>query len=366
MKYSRILGTLILGGGLALPGCQTGTPTETPRLQSVADTPTSGTVAGTPTVTLRLQSRYHLKLPGFGTLGQRFSEEIKRNTNNQLAFELYGPRELVQPSYLFDAVGKGFVDAGWSSPAFSAKYEPALWLFAGYPFGPSAEQHWRWMQQGDGQIILDEIYEKYRVKGVPCGYLGQSGFGWFQQPVERASDLKTMKMYMPFSSTPGQKVMRKLGTEFQPLRGSEIVPVFKHGLVDGVSLFTPAHDIIFEFHKTAKHYYYPGWQRPFTMIELIINKQKWEMLTDNQRHAIEDTCRQNIEFALLDEAAETKKALRVIKAHGVIVRELPSRVLRELRLAWNEVIKDESKQSMYFEKALQSIESATTTQSLSQ
>ena len=107
-----------------------------------------------PNTVWRMASAYSGSLPQLGSLAKRISQNIWKVSNGQIEIKFFGPDTLVPSSEMFAAVASGVIDAAYSSPGSWSEKEPALQLFSGVPFGPSAGEYLAWVYFGGGQELL--------------------------------------------------------------------------------------------------------------------------------------------------------------------------------------------------------------------
>jgi TRAP-type mannitol/chloroaromatic compound transport system substrate-binding protein len=106
----------------------------------------------------------------------------------------------------------------------------------------------------------------------------------------------------------------------------------------------------------VKLIYVPGWHQPETVFELIINKDRWEALSDYQRGLIKGACLATLQATLTDSPRLQAEALADLAKGGVRVEEWPAAVLSSLRAAWSEIAKDEGERDYFFKEVLDDIE----------
>ena len=139
----------------------------------------------------------------------------------------------------------------------------------------------------------------------------------------------------------GAKVMQKLGVDTQLLAGGDIYPALERGTIDATEFSMPAIDQNLGFYNIAKHYYFPGWHQQSTIQELLINKAKWDAMTDQQRELIKTACKANVAFQLAEGEAIQGKALAEMEAAGVTIHKWPPEMLDTFQTAWTEVVEEE-------------------------
>ena len=78
----------------------------------------------------------------------------------------------------------------------------------------------------------------------------------------------------------GGKVLAKSGAAALQIAGGEIYTSLERGVIDATEWIGPYHDYLMGFQNIAKYYYYPGWHEVGPVLEMIINKEKFDVLPD--------------------------------------------------------------------------------------
>ena len=290
-------------------------------------------------VRLKMASTYPSSLTQLGTLGKLLEENITEASGGDIQLKFYEPGALVPALEVFDAVKNGSVDAAWSTPGYWQGKEPALALFAAVPFGPSAGEYSAWLLNAGGEKMMQDIYAKHNIHSIICAVIAPEASGWFREEITSLDQLKGKKMRF-FGL--GAKVMQKLGVDTQLLAGADIYPALERGTIDATEFSMPAIDLNLGFYQVAKHYYFPGWHQQSTMFELMINKDKWDGMSDQQQKLITMACRANIALGLAEGEAIQGKALAELKGHGVQIHRWPQEILDQLEVTWNEVAAEQA------------------------
>tara|TARA_R110002020_G_scaffold20374_26_gene69623 strand:+ start:2609 stop:3655 length:1047 start_codon:yes stop_codon:yes gene_type:complete len=304
-------------------------------------------------VSLSVQSAWPLTLPASGRDAQHFSDAINEASGGSVEIELYGAGKLVPSLEIFDAVQRGTLDAGYTSPLYVAGKFPALQLFGGVPFGPDAIEYLGWIYNGGGLDIWREIYAEQGVMTVPCGLMEPEAGGWYKEPIETAADLDGLKLR--FAGLAGE-VMKKMGASVVLLAGGDIFPNLERGVIDGTEFSMPAIDAIIGFDDIAKNYYLPGWHQPAAINELIINKAKWDAMSDAQRTLIELTCRETMLWGVTSTLAENAAAVQAFKENGVEIREFSPELIEAFREKTAEVMAEQSEKDANFKRVWDSLQ----------
>ncbi len=312
-----------------------------------------GTASAEEAVRWKMGSAYPGKLVQLGSLGKSLSSKIDRISGGNLQLKFFEPNALVPPLEMFDAVSAGSLDAAWSTPGYWFGKEKALTLFAAVPFGPSAGEYMAWFYYGGGKELMDKIYAKYNIKSVMCGIIAPEASGWFRKEIKSVDDLKGLKMRF-FGL--GAKVMEKLGVSTQLLAGGDIYPALERGTIDATEFSMPAIDLKLGFYQVAKHYYFPGWHQQSTLFDLMMNKDKWEALSETQQAQIEVACGDNFREGLAEGEAIQGKALAELKEKGVNIHRWSPEILDTLRGAWKEVAAELVAEDPSFKEVWESLE----------
>jgi TRAP-type mannitol/chloroaromatic compound transport system substrate-binding protein len=328
----KILGTALLGSAIALAGASS---------------------ASAEKVRLKMGSTFPSKLVQLGTLGKTLEKNINTMSDGDIQVKFYEPNALVPALELFDAVKNGSVDAGWSAPGYWAGKEPGVVMFTTVPFGPSAGEYLGWIYYGGGEKMMQALYAKHGIHTMVCGIISPEASGWFRKPINKPEDLKGLKMRF-FGM--GAKVMQKLGVDTQLLAAADIYPALERGTIDATEFSMPAIDLKLGFYQVAKHYYFPGWHQQSTLLEMMINKKKWDAMNAQQQSIITTACRANVATGLAEGEAIQGKALKELQSKGVTLHKWSPEMLAVFKAKWDEVAKEQSAGNVDFKKAWDSLQ----------
>lgn len=302
----------------------------------------------------KMASAFAAPLPQLGTLAKRIDERIWQVSGGGLEIKFHEPGTLVPTAEMFDAVASGAIEAAFSSPSLWSDHAPALQIFSAVPFGPSAAEFLAWIYFGGGKPLLDEIYNRNGIHGVPCGIIAPEASGWFRKEIRTLDDLKGVKMR--FAGL-GARVMERLGVKTVPLTGGDIFVALETGTIDAAEFSMPAVDAKLGLHEMAKHYYFPGWHQPATLFDLMINLENWNALSPARKAQIETVCGDNIRYGLAEGEALQFEAMKELSAKGVQLHRWPSRIIDALRQSWRQVVAEEGAKDREFKRVWQSLSS---------
>lgn len=301
---------------------------------------------------LKVASAYPLSLVQLGSLAKNLETNLNTVSGGDIQVKIYEPNALVPSLEIFDAVGSGAVDAGWAAPGFWQSKEPSLALVSSVPFGPSAGEYLAWLKYGGGEGFLNAAYEKHNIHSELCGILAPEASGWFREEITSIDQFKGMKMRI-FGL--GGKVLQKLGVDTQLLGGGDVFPALERGTIDAAEFSMPAIDLKLGFHQVAKHYYFPGWHQQSTLLDFIINKDKWDAMSVSQQGLIKIACEANLAIGLAEGEAIQGAALAELKTKGVIIHTWSDDILNSFETTWNEVVEEEANNDEAFKEAWKSL-----------
>lgn len=298
---------------------------------------------------------YGTHLPGLGEPASSLAKLVKERSGGALVLDLKQPGDGTKPHEILDKVSSGGVDAGFAMASFWSAKLPTAALFSGYPFGPDAKGYLDWFEAGSGRKLYQEMYDHagLKVHIMPCAFGGAEAGGWFVKEIKSPDDIKGLRMRI-FGL--GARVMSQLGATTVLVPGGNLLAAFQKGEIDAAELYPPAVDARQGLKDKVKLIYVPGWHQPETVLELIINKDRWNGLSDHQRGLIEGACLATLQATLADSAKLQAEALANLAKAGVRIENWPEDVLAALRSAWTEIAKEEGDRDYFFKAVLDDIE----------
>ena len=298
---------------------------------------------------------YGTHLPGLGEPAAKLADLLKERSAGSLVLDLKQPGDGTKPHEILDKVSSGVVDAGFATASLWAAKLPAAALFSGFPFGPDAREYLAWFENGNGRKLYQEMYDHagLKVHVMPCAFGGAETGGWFAKEIKTAADIKGLRMRI-FGL--GGRVMSRLGATTVLVPGGDVPAAFAANKIDAAELYPPAVDERQGLKDKIKLIYMPGWQQPETVLELIVNKDRWDGLSEHQRGLINGACLATLQATLADSARLQAEALTNLAAKsGVRVEQWPEAVLSSLRSAWGEIAKEEGDRDYFFKTVFDDI-----------
>ena len=301
-------------------------------------------------VRLKLATSWPAHFPIMGTGVERFVERIKTASGGSLLIKLYPKNTLVPDLAVFDAASAGQIDMFHSGPYYWKGKNSAFALFSGTPFGFTAEEINAWMLYGGGYELWRELYARHNLYPLMGGNTNVQMGGWFRKPIDSLADLKGLKMRMPGL---GGEVFSKLGVNPVLLPAGDIYSALERSNIDATEWVGPALDIKMGFHKVAK-YYYSGWHEPGSILEITLNKHKWEKLSSEHQAIVEMAANELNSTMSYEFTAQNAQALQELTALGVTLRSFPDDVTLAAKKALDEVLSEFSRNNEDFKRVWES------------
>lgn len=298
---------------------------------------TEGASGSSQTFEWKMATSWPRDFPGLGVGASRLAEKIGQLSNGRLTVRLFAANELVPPFEVFDAVERGTVEMGHAAPYYWKGKVPACQVFAGPPFGMTAQELNGWIYHGGGLELWREAYEPFGIIPFPVGNSSMQMGGWFNRQINSLADLQGLVMRIPGL---GGEVLNRAGGTAISLPGAEIFTALQTGTIDATEWVGPYNDQAFSLPRAARHYYYPGWHEPGTALEGLVNAQAFAALPDDLQHIVETACQAATMDMLSEFMARNGDSLAVMRKNNVDIKPFPDDVLEELKRISFEVMEE--------------------------
>jgi len=300
----------------------------------------------------KMQSAFGSQLSHLGTGGVRFVETMETISGGAFQIQFFEPGALVPALECFDAASKGSVESCWTTAGYHTGKVPALAFFTAVPFGPQYGEFFAWKKFGGGDELKNEIYGEHNMYSLDCNAIGPETSGWFREPVASLEALRGLKMRF-FGL--GAQVMQKIGVSTQLLAGADIYPALERGVIDATEFSMPAMDIDLGFYQIAKFNYFPGWHQQVSVNELLMNKDAWEGLSEQNKALLRVACGEQIHYDYAETEWNNPKAMnKMVEEHGVTVKRWSDEELAAFEKAWFEVLEEQSAEDPTFKRVADS------------
>ncbi|MEZ5648277.1 MAG: TRAP transporter substrate-binding protein, partial [Alphaproteobacteria bacterium] len=263
----------------------------------------------------RMVTSWPKGLPGVGSGAERLAERIGKLTDGRLTVKVYAAGELVPALECFASVSNGTAEMGHDASYYHLGKHRCTAFFTSVPFGLTAGEMTAWVNYGGGQEVWDELYGQFGIKAFQAGNTGCQALGWYRKEIKSASDYKGLKKRMPGL---GGEVLKKLGGTVVTVPGGEIFQALQSGTVDAAEWIGPYNDLTLGFYQVAKYYYAPGFHEPGSVLELMVNKTKYDALPNDLKEIIKIACQASHDDILAEYNMRNGPALETLTSkHGV-------------------------------------------------
>ena len=281
-------------------------------------------------------------------------EKIEAMAGGRLKINMQAAGAIVPAFEVLDAVHKGILDIGNAWPGYWYGKHPAATLFGsvpGGPFGMNEQDYMAWMYLGGGVELYNELLQKelkMNVVAFPSYSETPEPLGWFKAPVK---DLKAFKGLKFRAGGMSAEVFKAMGMSVVTLPGGEIVPALERGVIDAAEYSDPSSDMSVGFADVRKFYHMPSVHQPTGIMELLINKSKWDSLPPDLKAIVENACQaMALKFTLMMIDQNSKDLGTLVDKKGVTIVESPREILQEILAAWDKVAEKYVKENPFFAK----------------
>jgi len=300
----------------------------------------------------KMHSAWGSQVPHLGTNAVRFADNIVRMSGGDFNVKFFEPGALIPANEGFDATSKGSIEMAWTTAGYDTGKYPALSFFTAVPFGPAIGEYMAWMKFGGGNELEREIYAGHGIHEIDCLAIGPETSGWFKEEITDLEQLRGLKMRF-FGL--GARVMQKLGVSTQLLAGGDIFPALEKGVIDATEFSMPAMDIKYGFYQIAKNNYFPGWHQQVSVSHLLINMDKWNGLSDQNKALIEIGAGESLMHIYAEtEYVNPYAMVEMGEKYGVITRRWTDDQIAVFEQAWRDVVAEDSASDPLFKKVADS------------
>jgi len=302
-------------------------------------------------VKLKLATSWPAHFPIMGTGVDDFAKRCGELSGGTLNIKVFPKNILVPALQVFDTASASQIDAFHSGVYYWKGKNSAFSIFGGMPLGLTSEEMITWLKFGGGYELWRELYAKFNLYPLIGGTTGPQMGGWFKKEIKSLSDLKGLKMRIPGL---GGEVMKRLGVNPVLLPAGDIYTSLERGTIDATEWVGPYLDKMMGFDRASK-YYYTGWHEPGSILEITLNKARWDKLSSEHQAIITSATEEMTGNMLQEFRYKNAQALQKLKDEGNIeIKTFPKDMMEEAKKALASVLEDESKKSEDFRRVLKS------------
>jgi TRAP-type mannitol/chloroaromatic compound transport system substrate-binding protein len=282
-------------------------------------------------------------------------EMIEKNSGGRLAIELLPAGAIVPAFEIQDAVNRGVLDAGHTTPGYIiGKQQAFIPLTHGPMLGMDFIDYFGWYWEGGGHELLNEAYQKNLRMNVVSFQVhpeGPQAMGWFKKEIRKFDDIKGQK-YRIFGI--GAETYGKLGISAVTIPGGEIVPALERGVIDGAEWINCYDDKILGLDKVAKFHYVPGMHEPVTVGEFIINKGKYDALPADVKEILKTSIQAAYWVHFVRFQEKTAKACQELLAEGIKIIKTSDELNQRFLKTYDEIVKGYVAKDPFYKKVVDS------------
>jgi len=298
----------------------------------------AGTAIADKKITFKTPSAFGTNLPITGSTSVYFADVLEKVSGGNMKIKMFEPGELMPAFDIHQAVSDGQVQAGYTCGAYLGGSLKEAIPYCTMPFGPEPHVMLGWLYEGNGTKLWEKFYNDagYNVKVWPLAIYANEGAGWFTKRIEKVEDWKGTKIRI--GGFAGGTVT-KLGAVPTLIPFGEIFPGLEKGVIDAAEMGLPANDLEAGLHKVAKYYHMPSWHQPYTIIEIVMNMDVWNGMSEAQQAQWEASVRQANVWSMTHSNAIQNAALKTLQEEkGVEIVKFDDEMLKAMRAAFNETM----------------------------
>jgi TRAP-type C4-dicarboxylate transport system substrate-binding protein len=248
-------------------------------------------------------------------LQQGWTQRINEATGGKVSVELLPVGSIVEHQETQDAIAAGILDGHITDMSYFAGKDAAFGLIAN-PVGAwsDPQQMFDFVETGGGKELINEILEPYGLHFIGATTPGLEAFV-SAVPTEGVDDLKGVKVRAPEGLV--QQVFAAAGASPVNLPGSEVFTSLDKGVIEAADYSVFSTNQAQGLHDVAPHPVYPGFHS-MPLVEVSMNKQKWDALPDDIKQAFETTVKEFAQTQVAALAEADKKAVEEAKAGGKV------------------------------------------------
>src|SRR5262245_62083304 len=305
-----------------------------------------------PELRWRLTSSFPKSLDTIYGASEAFAKAVAEASDNRFQIQVFAPGEIVPGLQAADAVQSGTVEMCHTASYYYFGKDPTFTFGTAVPFGLNSRMQTAWMYFGGGMELMNDLYRKFNIYGIPAGNTGAQMGGWFRKEIKDVSDLSGLKMRIGGFAG---RVVAKLGVVPQQLAGGDIDPALEKGTLDACEWVGPYDDEKLGFVKVARYYYYPGWWEGCGQGHNIFNLAKWNELPKQYQAVLLTASHETWGWVLGKYDAGNPAALKRLLASGAQLRAFPQDVMDASFKAANEIYAEISSTNPLFKKMHDSV-----------
>ncbi|WMJ84523.1 TRAP transporter substrate-binding protein [Oscillospiraceae bacterium LTW-04] len=218
---------------------------------------------------------------------QMFADLVAEKTGGTVKIEVYLDAQLGNENETIDQIQAGTLDFARINTSALAVTADSVGVFT-LPYVFTSPEHKYKVLDGEiGQSVVKDL-EQYNMIGLEFWEAGSRNFYTTKKPVKSVEDIAGLKLRVQQSDV-AIKMVELLGGAATPMAYGEVYQGLQTGVIDGaendfVSYYTSGH------YEVAPYFSLDAHMAPPAM--LLMAKNVWDEMSDNQRTAIKEAARE--------------------------------------------------------------------------
>lgn len=288
----------------------------------------------------------------FSTAVTNMADMVEKMSGGSFTIQVDASNKHKAPFGILDMVKLGKYEMGHSASYYWKGKDINTLPFTTMPFGMTTPEQNAWFYFGGGMELMEKVYAKHNVLSFPGGNTGNQMGGWFREEIKTLDDLKGLKMRIPGFAG---EVMAELGLTVTNIAPGELYTSLDRGTIDALEWVGPGMDIKMGFHKIAP-YYYTGWHEPATELQFLVNKKKFDRLSDKNKEILRVAMRLAAYDMYVENYYMSAIAWEKIKTDypDIKIKTFPKPVMDAMRAANDRLLAEKTKDNPMLKEILDS------------
>lgn len=289
--------------------------------------------------------------------GVRFKELVEKYSDGKMTVDLFQDNQLGDDKTAAEGVQNGDIDiAASSTSSLSTLYKDYYLYDTPYLFLNSQEVY----DVGFNGEAAQEMLNGVEAVGLKHMAMWENGFRNYtnnDHVIESPADCKGQKI-RTMENPIHMKAWKEIGANPTPMAFSELFTAMQQGTVDGEE--NPI-GIIYSnrFYEVQK--YITLTQHVYTPYVVVMNPDKYDSLTDEQKEIVDRAMKEASEYQLECSAKGEMEGIKEMEAYGCEVNSLTDDQKKEFQKIMEEadvfsVAKDSMEHSQYFDEIQKELE----------
>lgn len=259
---------------------------------------------------------------------QRFADLASERSNGRISIEVFPSSQLGEEASVIEQVQTGAIAMTRVSSSPLAEFAPNMGVFS-LPYIFDSEEHmWNFLQNEDGQALLDEL-EDSGFKGLAWYGAGARSFYTAERQVTSVEDMQGLQTRVQQSDLNVQ-FMQALGAEATPMDFGAVYSALQNGVVDGAennwsSYLSTSHYEVAPNFTEDQHTRVPE--------PIIMSQESWEQLSEEDQQIVQQAAKDSVSYQREQFAQAEEDAEAEVREAGVNVVEADELDLNEWREA---------------------------------